>query len=298
MQGPEELPVFLKRSGHELYGWPIPHYPMIKDPCGHVENIRNLEIRDDDVLVMAYPKCGTHWVWEIIHMLLNQTTDHERRTKEHAMLENTADLDLIRQQPSPRVLNSHLPLCHLPQDIVRKKTKIVHTVRNPKDTLVSMYHFFKGRPAFTLQVLLDAIINNNLSYHSQFDYLRHLTQFQKTEPDHPVLHIYYEELKKTPILVILKLARFLEVPATEDFCQKVAEACKFENMKSIEENGEKELPVALKELMSLGNRKFQMYRKGIAGDWKTELSKEQDDQLDAHIAAEMAKGLEFDFIYE
>ena len=45
--------------------------------------------------------------------------------------------------PSPRLLNSHLVTSCLPKQIVSKKIKIIHVLRNPKDVAVSAYHHLK-----------------------------------------------------------------------------------------------------------------------------------------------------------
>ena len=49
--------------------------------------------------------------------------------------------ELIEQIPDPRTIKTHLPLCYW-KDALDKSpgTKVIQTVRNPKDTLVSLYH--------------------------------------------------------------------------------------------------------------------------------------------------------------
>ncbi|KAK0054998.1 sulfotransferase 1A1 [Biomphalaria pfeifferi] len=272
---------------------------MIPDPLKHVEDMRNLPLRDDDVVIAAYPKSGTHWLWEVTHMLLHKTTVYERRIKECLMLEATPDLDIFKEEPSPRIFNTHVVMDHYPQEVLTKKTKIIHVIRNPKDVWVSFYYQNKGLdPNLTLQNLLDAVVNDQLVYPSQFDYLRQMSQFQHEHPDHPVLHIYYEEMNRNPKQTIQQLATFLGVEDNEEFLEKVQEACKFDKMKKVEEDNKKELPEALAKVAQAVNMKMVMFRKGIIGDWKNELTKEQIDQMDTYIAKEMEKGLEFKFIYE
>lgn len=81
---------------------------------------------------------GTHWVWEIVHMLVSGRAEYEARTKEHLMVE-MVELDTITSQPSPRFINSHLRLRHLPRELVTKRSKVIHLTRNPKDIVVSLY---------------------------------------------------------------------------------------------------------------------------------------------------------------
>ena len=59
---------------------------------------------------------GTHWVFEIISMLLNGKAETIPHSKGKLMLEAVPKSEL-EKCPSPRVLNSHLPLTMLPKDI-------------------------------------------------------------------------------------------------------------------------------------------------------------------------------------
>ena len=44
-----------------------------------VEDVHNVEIRDDDVMLISYPKSGCHWLNEIASMLLAGTPEAEVR---------------------------------------------------------------------------------------------------------------------------------------------------------------------------------------------------------------------------
>ena len=66
---------------------------------------------------------GTHWLWEVVKMLRQGQACYADTQKEAVMLE-FADVDYIKAEPSPRTLNSHLPMCHLPRQIAEKKIKV------------------------------------------------------------------------------------------------------------------------------------------------------------------------------
>ncbi|RUS75052.1 hypothetical protein EGW08_017188, partial [Elysia chlorotica] len=117
--------------------------PVSIDTVTQLKRIRGVSMRSDDIIITAYPKCGTHWVGEMVHMLVRGRTELSAQAKEFHMFEFIEDLGLLDQMESPRLLNSHLYLAHLPEQIVHKKVKLVHLIRNPKDCAVSLYHHWR-----------------------------------------------------------------------------------------------------------------------------------------------------------
>ena len=93
------------------------------------------------VIKMFYISVGTHWVAQIMLMLLQGTT--EPRKLKGYVLENIPNLGFLDTRESPRILTSHLPYRWLPKNHLETGGKIVHAQRNPKDVYVSLYHFLK-----------------------------------------------------------------------------------------------------------------------------------------------------------
>lgn len=91
---------------------------------------------------MLVVTAGTHWVWEITNMLTTGKLEYLNKPKETAMLEFNYPEE-FDGFPSPRVLNTHFPIRLLPTDVKDKKLKILFVQRNPKDVMVSSYHFLK-----------------------------------------------------------------------------------------------------------------------------------------------------------
>ena len=76
-------------------------------------------------------------------MLVQGKSDYRKEKKEAVMLEMIPDLDTLRREKSPRILNTHLPFRYLPNKHRENGGKIVHVRRNPKDVYVSLFHFLK-----------------------------------------------------------------------------------------------------------------------------------------------------------
>ncbi|KAH9489341.1 hypothetical protein Btru_051677 [Bulinus truncatus] len=254
------IPSYFTKPSQEAYGHKIFCFPGIDDPVAHLEKTRKFPIRDDDVIIAAFPKCGTHWLWEVTQMLLRQTTEYEKRTKEQVMLETPGGLDRAEQELSPRILNSHNVMAHLPQEIISKKTKIIHVIRNPKDVITSYYWHIKsmfGLEDFSFEMWVNAILGGHLSIPTQFEYLNQMSEFEQRHPDHPIKHVYFEEMKKDPVKTVKDLARFLNVSASNELCTNIVNACSFEQMKEIEQAGAKDFPEPLAEM----HKSVTFYRK-------------------------------------
>ncbi|GFO01107.1 sulfotransferase 1c4 [Plakobranchus ocellatus] len=287
---PYGLPLNLLNTGLLVDNLPIWHFPVRDDPVTHVKKIQALPMRKDDIFIASFMKCGTHWLSEILYMLTRGSTDYSNKMKESAMLELVDDLPSLELEStlSPRILNSHLYMAHLPKEIVQKKVKMIHLMRNAKDTAVSWYHHIKEMSVldtFSFDKFLQAyMLDDHIPMSHQLNFLRQFSVFEKTHPDHPIMHIHYEDLKNNPVDVILRLASFIRISASETFCQQVAEACSFENMKR--DNERREMPENINGKISKG----AFYRKGIIGDWKNCFTIAQSESFDEFIQAQERKG--------
>ena len=81
---------------------------------------------------------GTHWLWEVVGMLLRGKAERIKVEKEHYMLE-CSDAETLEKLESPRILNSHIYKEQVPETILQNN-KIILISRNPKDIAVSWYN--------------------------------------------------------------------------------------------------------------------------------------------------------------
>ncbi|XP_069132472.1 sulfotransferase 1E1-like isoform X3 [Argopecten irradians] len=263
--------------------------PAIRgNPKEQLPQLKKMEARDDDIVLCAAVKAGTHWLWEIITMLLKGTTEYAAGPKEDAMLE-FRPIEELNALPSPRILNTHLRLSNLPEQFIEKKCKFVFVMRNPKDTAVSMYHHFSAEgSAFayrgSFSDFLSMFMSGVVPHNNWTDYITGWEKDLAMNPDIPYHIIHYENLKQDPVREIKTLASYLDVTCTDDFVDDVVEKCSFRNLKK----GKTATPE--------NQRWHFMYRKGEVGDWKNWFTVAENEEFDSYLSKEMNES-KFSFRY-
>jgi len=260
----------------------------------HADNVRNFDIRDDDVLLCSYPKSGYHWVDAIIDML-------KRKSATHGNHMNSAFMDPGTKRaagmPFPRVLSTHFPFRAIPKQALDKKIKIVYLLRNPKDTVVSLYNHMNSHSEAsglnypgTFESFFDLFMTIGPYYNQMFDYI---LEFQEGIAANP--HIFtnsYEAMKKDPVGGVKKLNEYLGTGCDDALCADIAKACDFDALKA-KKNAS--MPPPLKAIFKEGAPTF--YRKGAIGDWKNWFTVAQSERYDQEYARRMV-GFNTQFSYE
>ncbi|KAJ8308325.1 hypothetical protein KUTeg_013199 [Tegillarca granosa] len=76
-------------------------------------------------------------------MLVRESADYQRDRKTPTLLEFQSQ-DYFDKMASPRILSTHLRFHHIPDDMKKRKCKIIYIQRNPKDVAVSFRHYIKS----------------------------------------------------------------------------------------------------------------------------------------------------------
>ncbi|XP_046548785.1 sulfotransferase 1A1-like [Haliotis rubra] len=214
-----------------------PMEKLLKRP---LESIRDIELYDDDVIICAFPKCGTHWVWEVVEMLRSGVIEYRKQVKE------TQEFELIYKEgvdalPAPRTLNTHLYLRMLPKQVVEKKIKCIQIMRNPKDACVSFFNQYRDTLAPVgfegdLGEFTEIYLSGQMFFGSYSDYLLTWKAELDRSPGQPVLELVYEDMKLDPVKSVKDIARFLGLAVTDQFCEEVAHACSFKKMRQVDKD--------------------------------------------------------------
>ncbi|XP_078489794.1 sulfotransferase 2A1-like [Ciona intestinalis] len=290
-------PKLTEWKGHKVYG-----FGFNADTIKWVYD--NWTPWQNDVIVASFPKTGTTWVRHIVRLLYFR---HDEKLMKmtggmampHIYLETGIPLkfELLDKLPWDRkVLSTHVPAALFNFEKIRSAgAKVIYTIRNPKDQLVSWHKMMANVPMNREGT--DLKHQYPLEWEKYFDvaisgkqqmtniegeyYMEHLLSWYPHRNDENVLFVVFEDLKKDPLKEIRRIAKFLDVKISEDDLLKVAESSSFVSMK--------------KEYHWTDKMKF--FRKGEVGDWKNHFTVAQSEKVDALVEEKLAE-TDIKFTYE
>lgn len=267
--------------------------PLIKYFAEMVGPLQSFQAWPDDLLISTYPKSGTTWVSEIVDVIY-QGGDLEKCQQapiyvrvpflEFKCPELPSGLETLKETPAPRLLKTHLPLALLPQSLLDKKVKVIYVARNAKDVAVSYYNFYKMAKVHpdpgTWDSFLEKFMDGQVSYGSWYQHVQEWWELSRT---HPVLYLFYEDLKENPKREIRKILEFLGRSLSEETVDHIVQHTSFKEMKKNPMTNYSTVPTEL-----MDHRICAFMRKGITGDWKSVFTVAQNERFDAHYAEKMA----------
>ncbi|CAL1384855.1 unnamed protein product [Linum trigynum] len=282
----------------ELF-WDSRHYEVCKIQgfwylARHMKSIAafrsEFEPRKDDILLTSFIKTGTTWLKALCSNILDEE-ENDVLAKEHPhdvvpTLDTTFLLDkvqhlLLHSPPGrSRLLHTHLPSSYLPEKLRSSPgCKLVYVARNPKDTLVSMWHFLnktsKADPAspFPLERAVEAFCGGVMPWGPFFEHVVGYWEESKKRPDE-VLFVKYEDLCRKPEEQVRKLASFLGRRTSVDV-EKVLWQSSLNRLKELEvnKNGVRS------DVPHMPNSIF--FRVGTVGDWKNYLTSDMAQRIDS-----------------
>jgi hypothetical protein len=162
-----------------------------------------------DVIITPYAKSGTTWVQQIVHSLRTRGDMHfDEITSVIPWIEMAYDLgmDLNQSQKGqPRAFKSHLSW-----ELVPKGARYIYVIRDPKDVVVSMYHFMAGWWFETEAISLATFAREQFLHpKSPNAYWAHIRSWWPHRHDSTVLFLCYENMKQDLLDTVQRIAAFI-----------------------------------------------------------------------------------------
>ncbi|KAM4770933.1 sulfotransferase 6B1-like [Rhinophrynus dorsalis] len=252
-------------------------YPSTTCQTETFKAIENFESREDDIMMVAYPKCGSNWtiqlLHDMVHLIYNKVPPPAIPLIEFGAPDK---FEKLKNEASPRVLGSHLHYDNIPKSIFDKKVKLLVVFRNPKDTAVSYYHFYNNNPVLptysSWDIFFQDFMSGNVCWGSYFD---HAVAWNKHIDDEGVMIMTFEEMKQDLEGSVKKIAEFLGFQMNQEQAQQIANKGTFKSMKE----KAKETHGAFANIV---------FRKGDVGDWRSYFTEAQSEEMDAKFEKHLA----------
>ncbi|KAL8237118.1 hypothetical protein R6Q59_018199 [Mikania micrantha] len=248
-----------------------------------------------DIILASFMKSGTTWLKALMFSTLNRDrysfSNHHlhnnspQSTFPYLDAESYPMTDFTTFS-APRLFATHFARTLLPACM--NSCKFVYVCRDPKDVLVSKWHFMSKLRSKDLPPLsFDEAFELFCLGVSEFGpFWEHILSYWRASLESPdkILFLRYEELMKQPEVVVRKLADFMGKPVTMEEEKKgvvweIIKLCSFENLRNLEVN--KKGVEKFGKLVEVEKQEF--FRKGEIGDWKNYLSEEMKDRIDGII---------------
>ncbi|CAN0896894.1 Cytosolic sulfotransferase 17 [Linum grandiflorum] len=252
--------------------------------------------RDDVVILASSMKTGTTWLKALAHCILFRDDEEEdmltkvnphpcaptleMKVYSHDPTLRPADIDQLR------LFHTHIPYSYLPDSIksYERGCKLVYITREPKDTLVSLWHFFnkalisKQDPIFPLERAVESFCSGKVPLGPYWEHVLEYWEESKRSPD-SVMFIKYEDLHRNPKPHVRKLASFMGRPFGDDEeeVDRVIWRSSFDRLKDLDVN--KTEPTEKRKLAPL-LKISDYFRRGTIGDWRNYLTPEMAQRVD------------------
>lgn len=242
---------------------------------------RQVEVREDDIFIVSYPKSGNTWMRFLLANLLNSGTDVGFDNIETLAPDIYAHPNRrLNLMMGPRLLKSH-------EYFDPRYRNVIYIVRDPRDVAVSYWnHHIKFgiiSSSDSKSDFIDRYIAGELDPFGTW--AEHVGGWLGArEMDKHFLLIHYEDMLSDPLSGAERIARHLSLPLTHEEVIAAMESSSFKKMKHDEQRqGKLWLPI------QNTSSDLPFVRKGLAQQWKDDLDPHLVDRITDRFRPQMQR---------
>jgi hypothetical protein len=238
---------------------------------------RAVQVRDDDVFIVSYPKSGSTWMRFLLANLLAADAVDFGNLRRIIPDIHQSTANQLDAQPAPRILKSH-------EYLDPRYRRMIYLVRDPRDVAISYYHHHVRVRAipedFPLGRFVERFVEGRLDPYGSWGH--HVGGWLGgREGDPGFLLIRYEDLSADTARELARTVAFLGLPASKDELAGAIANSSFEAMRALERN----------EAQSAGSSRAErpFVRSGTTGGWRRDLPPALAAQIAAAWGATMSR---------
>jgi len=244
-------------------------------------------VYDDDTFLVSYPKSGNTWVRFLLANLIypNESVGFANINR---LLPSPDVLSkrFLKKVPRPRILKSHQPF-----DV--RFRKVIYLVRDPRDVIVSEYHFNLKKRYIAADVTLEEfarrfLLGETSSYGSWWEHTASWIGARQGNP--AFLLVRYEDLLADSIGETTKIAQFLSLPVDRERLQAAVDRSSANRMRELERKQADQWTGTKNTVKDI-----PFVRSAKSGGWKQSLPATIAAEIEAAWAP-MLKHLEYDLV--
>jgi len=247
---------------------------------------RNLRVFPDDVFLVSYPKSGNTWTRFLIASLVYP----EHRVDFANINDLTPDPEAVSKRQLERALRPRIIKSH--QYFDPRYPKVIYIVRDPRDVLVSEYHFGIKRQLINEDFPIEKYVPLFLQRARDYDYgswAENVGSWFYVRRNSPTfLLVRYEDLLSDGIAELGRIAEFLGIPAEHERLNATLEQCSAERMRELEK---KQSHLWSSTRQTRQDKPF--VRAAKAGGWKAELPQDCIAAIE-HAWGELMRDLQYE----
>jgi sulfotransferase family protein len=227
---------------------------------------RNLAVFPDDTFLVSFPKSGNTWARFLIANLIrpNEKIDFSNVNSVIPGPEVTSNRDLLRVA-RPRIIKSH-------QYFDPRYKQVIYIARDPRDVVVSQYHFQRKRKlvddSFPLTGFVEKFMAGETCFYGSWG--EHIGSWLATRHgQRGFLLLRYEDMVADTPQELSKVAAFLNIAATSDRITQAVERSSADTMRVLEKS-QAQLFTSTKDT----RQDIPFVRAAKAGGWRSALPEE------------------------